>query len=146
MVNATARRCSPRTTNEFYHDVDRMLSHVFGGFQSEGTKTDLTPAWDVAETENGYELYLELPGLKSEEVEIEAIDDALVIKGEKKVERNAEGTTFHRVERRAGSFERQLRFKKPVDFNAVEARLSDGILLVTIPKAEQALPKKIEIQ
>lgn len=146
MVHTSTRKRSPLMTNDLYTDMDRIFKHMFGAAETEKSKVDFRPEWDVAESEQGYELNLELPGLANEDIDIEVVDETLIVRGEKKIERKADGKQFLHVERRQGKFERRLKFPLPVDFESVEARLNNGLLVVSIPKVEQAKSRKIEIQ
>jgi HSP20 family protein len=87
---------------------------------------------------------LELPGVKSDELELSVVGDELSIKVERpEVER--EGAMYHRRERSVGSFARVLRLPIPVNPDRVEAELRHGVLSITLPKAESARPRKIQV-
>jgi HSP20 family protein len=103
------------------------------------------PALDVAEDKDGFRVQLELPGLKREDIEVSLDDGALVITGERKAETPQEGTTVHRQERYYGKFSRTLTLPSEVAAAQVKAAYKDGILTVTLPKAEAAKPKTIAV-
>lgn len=147
MTLATQRKRLPLFPNDFYGDMDRFLQNFLGtsGSNEKGI-SEFRPSWDVTESENAYEIHVELPGLERDQVHIEVVDDSLVIRGEKQIERKSEDKRFHRVERSTGSFERMIRFPTQVDFSQVNATLEKGVLQVHIPKSEQVVPKKIEIK
>lgn len=105
-----------------------------------------TPQVDVTETETHYEVKVDLPGLKPEEVKVELRNGDLWISGERKEEKEEEGKTFHRIERRHGEFRRVLPLPAEVAQEKIEARVENGVLSVTIPKTEAAPAKKIEVQ
>jgi HSP20 family protein len=142
-----------RRTNTL-HPLDQLRSEVdrlftgFLGTPAAATAARLAgrafPALNVWET--GDELFVEaeLPGVKSENVEISVVGSELTIKGERP-EAEQEGAGFHRRERGVGPFTRVLRL--PVDVNAdrVQASLKDGVLLITLPKSEAAKPRKIQV-
>ena len=104
-----------------------------------------TPALDVHEDKDSYTIRVELPGMKREEIEVSLQDDALVISGERKTETADEGTEVHRQERYYGKFSRALTLPSAVAADQVKAAYKDGILTVTLPKAEEAKPKQIEV-
>ena len=87
----------------------------------------------------------ELPGLKPEDVDISLSDNRLTIKGEYQTEDEGERGNVHYQERRYGRFERSFALPTSVDTDAVEAEFQDGVLTVTLPKPEEAKPKKIEV-
>ena len=88
---------------------------------------------------------VELPGLKREDIEVSLDDGALVIAGERKTETVGEGTEVHRQERYYGKFQRALTLPSAVTADKVKAAYKDGILTVTLPKAEEAKPKNIVV-
>jgi HSP20 family protein len=125
------------------------MDDVLGRFQEveAGQKADaLAPRANVAETDEAYEISVDLPGLTAEEVELELEDGKLTIAGTRKNEAEGEGKTFHRIERRHGPFRRSFTLGEDVDAEKVEASYRHGVLRVTVPKAEKARPKRIEIK
>jgi HSP20 family protein len=103
------------------------------------------PALDVHEDKDQFTVNLELPGLKREDINVHLEDGTLVISGERKVETVAEGTEVHRRERYYGKFSRALTLPTAVAADKVKAAYRDGILTVTLPKAEEAKPKQIDV-
>ena len=103
------------------------------------------PALDVHEDKDGYTIRVELPGMKREDIEVSLQDGALVISGERKEEKVHEGTEVHRQERYYGKFTRALTLPAAVTGDKVKAQYKDGILTVTLPKAEEAKPKAITV-
>ena len=108
------------------------------------------PAVDLKETEAGYELHAELPGVKKEDVSIElrgqGPNKRLVVSGKKVSEEKKEGEKWHRVERVFGNFERA--FTVPADTvpEDIKANFENGMLHVAFPKPQPVEPVKIEIQ
>ncbi|MGH7975883.1 MAG: Hsp20/alpha crystallin family protein [Limisphaerales bacterium] len=103
------------------------------------------PALDVREDKDSFVIRAELPGLKREEIEVSLQDGALVISGERKFEKTEEGVEVHRQERYYGKFQRALTLPEPVAADKVKADYKDGVLTVTLPKTEEAKPKKIDV-
>jgi HSP20 family protein len=103
------------------------------------------PALDVAEDKDGFRVQVELPGLKREDIDVSLDDGALAITGERKAETPQDGTTVHRQERHYGKFSRTLTLPSEVVADKVKAAYKDGILTVTLPKAEAAKPKTIAV-
>lgn len=103
------------------------------------------PALDVHEDKDKFTVNLELPGLKREDIEVHLEDGSLIISGERKGETVSEGTEVHRQERYYGKFSRALTFPTAVAADKVKAAYKDGILTVTLPKAEEAKPKQIDV-
>ena len=103
------------------------------------------PALDVREDKDSFVIRAELPGLKREDIEVSLQDGALVISGERTVEKVEEGVEVHRQERYYGKFQRALSLPEPVAADKVKADYKDGVLTVTLPKTEEAKPKKIDV-
>lgn len=105
-----------------------------------------TPHVNLRETEAGYTILAELPGLTTGDVEIEFQDDTLTLKGSRAEVEKAEGETWHLLERRHGSFERSFRFPTAVDVDSFSATFKHGLLTIEVGKAAEVKPRKIEIQ
>jgi HSP20 family protein len=103
------------------------------------------PALEVREDKDGFVIRAELPGLKREEIEVSLQDGALVISGERTAEKVEEGVEVHRQERFYGKFQRALTLPRPVAADKIKAQYKDGVLTITLPKAEEAKPKQIDI-
>jgi HSP20 family protein len=111
----------------------------------ESPLTGWAPALDVHEDKDSFVVRTELPGLKREDIEVSLHDGALVISGERKVEKLEAGVEVHRQERYYGKFERALTLPTPVAADKIKAQYKDGVLTVTLPKVEEAKPKQIDI-
>ena len=107
-----------------------------------------TPAMDVIETDKGYEITAELPGMSESDVQVVAANGGLTIKGEKKEEKEERKKDYYVSERRYGSFERRLQIPEGVDAEKIEANFKKGVLTVILPKKPEAQKpeKKIEIK
>ena len=106
---------------------------------------DLTPAIDLSETDGEVVVKASLPGVKAEDVDISVNDGMLTVKGERKSE-ETEGENFYRREVRYGSFSRSVPLPSRVDYEHADAEFNDGVLTVTLPKAEDVRPKQIKIR
>ncbi|MBI9105713.1 MAG: Hsp20/alpha crystallin family protein [Spirochaetales bacterium] len=107
---------------------------------------NVSPAMDVFEDEQAFNISCELPGIEQEEVEISIAANVLTIKGSKNDEKEANSGKYYRRETWSGTFQRTLSLPVSVDINKIEAELKNGILLVTIPKTEEAKPKQISVK
>ena len=106
--------------------------------------TGWSPALDLYESGDHFVAAVELPGMRKEDIDISLHDGALTISGERKHESN-NGETAQRTERYVGTFRRSIALPTRVDANKVSATYQDGILKVTLPKAEEAKPKQIQV-
>ncbi|MGZ5023328.1 MAG: Hsp20/alpha crystallin family protein [Chthoniobacterales bacterium] len=103
-----------------------------------------TPALDLYQTNDDIVAVVELPGMRKEEIEISLHDGTLTIAGERK-EEGAQDDKTARTERILGKFRRSISLPTRVDANKVSATYKDGILTVTLPKAEEVKPKQIQV-
>jgi len=137
----------PRSFSDFEINFPKMLSRVFD--PDEGFLTgdfSFVPEANIAETDKTVEVSMDLPGMKPEEVKVEMHEGQLWITGERKEEKEEKGKTWHRVERRSGQFRRVLSLPTNVDAERVDAKLADGVLHVTLPKAAGATAKSIQVK
>lgn len=107
---------------------------------------DWSVALDVSETDELYTVKASLPGVTPNDVELTLEDNVLTIKGEMKSDETIDEAKYHVRERRYGSFSRSIRFPVMVDSNGIDATYENGVLTLTVPKAEEVKPKRIEIK
>ncbi len=130
------------------NEISRLFDNFFTGWPEPRKgllEGEWTPSVDVAETDGEITVTAELPGVKQEEVDITIADDVLTLKGEKKEEKEVKEKDYHRIERSYGSFQRSVRLPTGVKADKAKAAYKDGILTITVPKAEEAKPKQIKI-
>lgn len=111
-----------------------------------GSRKGFTPTTDVVETDKAFEVTVDLPGMKPEELAIELKNGQLWINGEKKEEKEEKGKTYHRMERYYGSFQRVVPLPTAVDEEKIAADYKQGVLRVTLPKSEAVQPRHIEVK
>ncbi|SFQ20503.1 Hsp20/alpha crystallin family protein [Tranquillimonas alkanivorans] len=106
------------------------------------------PAMDLVEDDGTYRLTAEIPGIDPKEIEIKVTGDMLTVRGEKKEQKEETKASYRVSERRYGAFERSLRLPQDVDANAIDARVTDGVLTVTLPKSAEAKAsaRRIEVK
>lgn len=129
------------TLNDF---VDRFF-YGWPAFDEE-TEVRWTPRVDINETEKNVIIEAELPGIEKKDVKVEVKDNLLTISGERKREEKTENTENCCVERHYGKFERSFNLGDNVTTDKVSAAYKNGILTLTLPKKETALPKEISIE
>jgi HSP20 family protein len=110
-------------------------TQLFGGW---------TPALDLYQNNDNVVAVIELPGMRKEDIDISLHDGMLTIAGERQIS-SGEGENAERTERFSGKFRRSISLPTRVDAGKVNATYKDGILTVTLPKAEEAKPKKVEV-
>lgn len=122
-------------------DSARQLTGTSSGY-AEGW----VPSLDVYDEQDSVSVEVELPGMKKEDFDISLDDDVLTISGERKVETERQDERSFRRERAYGSFRRSITLPSSVKADEVKAVYQDGVLTVTLPKAEEAKPRKIQVE
>jgi HSP20 family protein len=127
-------------------ELDTLFELPF--WSNFGRQTQLfsgwTPALDLYQNNDNVVAVIELPGMRKEDIEISLHDGMLTIAGERRTE-TQDGEKAERSERYVGKFRRSITLPTRVDANKVSATYKDGILTVTLPKAEEAKPKQIQV-
>jgi HSP20 family protein len=131
-------------------NLDNEMNRLYGDLVGRASDAESPMLWapevDIEESREGYLLKAELPGIKQEDIKISITDNQLVIRGEKRREVEQSDTTYHRVERVYGTFERAFTLTKAVRADKIEALYRDGVLEVHVPKAEEAKAREIPIK
>ena len=141
------------STNPFT-ELDRMrrqmdtLSGMFyrGMPERRVLSAGVFPLLNLTENQDNYYIRAELPGMKAEDLGIQIVDKTLTISGERKIPEEGEKIRYHRRERDAGRFSRAIGLPGEIDNNRIEAQMREGLLTVTIPKAEAEKPRQITVK
>jgi HSP20 family protein len=132
-----------------FGNVRSMFNDLFDGGLGRDLATANSSKWypavDVLEGKDAYLIRAELPGMKKEDIKVEAKDGTLVLSGERKSEKPAEGVEYRHVERVSQKFWRSFSLPDTVKHDGIEASYRDGVLEIRVPKAEEAKPRQIEI-
>ncbi|MEL7500222.1 MAG: Hsp20/alpha crystallin family protein [Planctomycetota bacterium] len=128
----------------------RLIDEMFDQFVNRGDgelAAIANVSMDVAETEQAFEVKVDLPGITPDEIDIQIDNNTLTIRGsrEGQSEERDEGKQFHRLERYSGSFARSVVLPNSINEDETAAEFNDGVLCITIPKSDEAKPKKINI-
>ena len=129
-------------------ELNRLRQEVFNLFSpgADPFFSRVYPAINL--TEGGDNLYVraELPGVNPESLDISVIEGKLIIRGERKIEEEDQKTSYHRREREAGIFRRTISLPMKMDSGKVSASMKNGVLTITLPKSEEAIPRKITVK
>lgn len=144
-------RFEPARRNGELHSLQREFNRLFGTVFDSQTGVAAparrwVPAIDVVEEDERYVLRADLPGLGEDDVAIEVEDGVLKVSGERRSENEERKQGYYRLERSSGSFSRSVRLPQGVDAEAIEASFANGVLEVSIPKPEQAKPRRVAIK
>lgn len=134
--------------SSFQHEMNRMFNDFFQGGNGDEASSRVgswSPAVDIHETDDGYVLKAELPGVSKDDVSIDVHQNTLTLRGERKYESAVKDERYHRVERAYGTFQRSFVLPAMVDQEHVQATFKDGVLELHLPKSEAAKPKRIAI-
>jgi len=104
------------------------------------------PLMNISEDKDSFYIRSELPGMKANELDISVTADSLSISGERKIPEESGQAKYHRREREAGKFNRVVTLPGQIDPNSVEANSVDGVLTITLPKAEISQPRQITVK
>ena len=129
-------------------EIDRLFESPLSALTATSQQflSGWAPAFDLHEDKDNLVLRAELPGMKKEDIEISLQGDVLTLAGERKEEQYHKEAEVYRSERFLGRFQRTISLPVQVDVAKVQASYKDGILTVTLPKAEHAKPRQIEVK
>ncbi|MFQ5649839.1 MAG: Hsp20/alpha crystallin family protein [bacterium] len=127
-----------RLVNSVFHPSETRETSLFSGSWS--------PAVDISEDRDNFYLHADLPGLTKDDVRVKYEEGVLTVTGEKRTSREEKDVNYHRTERAYGKFERSFRITSQILADQISADFSDGVLSVTLPKAEEVKPKEIEVR
>jgi len=127
-----------------HNEMDDLLSSFFGNWPTYENR--VWPAVDVAENEDAIIVKAEVPGCKADDIDISVHGNTLTISGEKKQENEQKEKGYYHLECSYGSFRRDLTLTNDVDTAKIDAAYKDGVLTVTLPKAEEAKTIKVKVK
>lgn len=123
-----------------FQEMDRLMNQVFGAERASATMP-----MDLYRTGEHYVLRVDLPGADPGSIDVGVEDRTLTVRAERSVHTDAEAQWLAR-ERPQGTFARQLTVGRGLDLDRIDATYADGVLTLTIPVAEEAKPRRIEVQ
>lgn len=129
-------------------EMDRLFDRVFGQASSGQGLQVWAPVVDIRETADDIQVMAELPGITPEDVSLAVENGVLTISGEKKqeIQEGKEEGNYHLFERRYGRFERSFTLPRTVTHDQIRARFHNGVLTITLPKAQEARPRRVQIE
>jgi HSP20 family protein len=129
--------------------INRLLNAALGSLDwqyRDSAAASWVPPVDILEEADAIRIITEVPGVKPENVKISIENNVLTIRGDKEQVAEERTEKVHRYERTYGTFERSFTLPSTVNPSAIQATYEHGLLIVTLPKAEQAKPRQIEVQ
>ena len=141
---ATLVRWDPfREVTAVHNELSRLMNGLFEGNGRQ--EQAWVPTVDVWETEDSLVYAFDLPGISQDAISVEVEDGALTVSATRERKSEIANESYHRLERRHGSFSRTVGLPQGVSEDAIKAAYTDGVLEITVPKPEQAKPKRIEV-
>ena len=132
--------------SDLREEIDRLFEAPLAQLaQTSQLLSGWTPVIDVFEDKDNFYVNVELPGMKKDQIELSLHEGCLSISGERKVAKTSEESDVYRAERFFGRFQRTVSLPAQVTADKVKAQYKDGVLTVTLPKAEEAKPKQIDV-
>src|ERR1700676_4050673 len=142
----TLSRFEPfRGASSLQDQINRLFSDVFERPGEESNLTSWGPAVDIFETERELVVKADLPDIDPKDLDIRVENNILSIRGERTVESKGGEDKYLRVERAYGSFSRSFSLANTVNSEAIKADYQNGVLTLTVPKREEAMPKQIKV-
>ena len=129
-----------------HQEMDELFNSFFSGWNRMLGERGVWPALDIAEDDDVIKVKAEVPGCKADDIEVSVHGNTLTISGEKKQEEEKKGDGYYYAERSYGNFRRDVTLPTDVDPAKVEATCKDGVLNITLPKAEVAKATKVKVK
>lgn len=145
-----SRAIQPLIGIDPFAGLQKEMDDLLNRFQSDWNGNRLPavtiPAADLSETDDELQIRMDMPGLKADDIDIEIAGNSIRISGQHKEEKEEKGRTFHRIERRTGSFARSVTLPAAIKDDKVTAECKDGVLTITMPKTEAAKTHKVTVK
>jgi HSP20 family protein len=128
-------------------EMDDLVARFWDGeAEKSWFATTFAPSLDLVEADNAYEIRMDIPGIEAKDIDVQVHGNAVTISGQRKEEKEEKGKTYHRVERRCGSFSRTLTLPCKVNEGEVAADYTQGVLTVKLPKCEESKATKVSVK
>ena len=136
----------PEPFTAWRDEMNDLLARIWSGQDDRSGWLASRPALDVSETENAFEVRLDMPGMDPKDFDIQVQGNVVTLSGKREEKKEEKDKTYHRVERRSGSFSRTVNLPCDVNEDEVAAEYTQGVLSVSLPKAEESRAKRIVVK
>jgi HSP20 family protein len=130
----------------FRKEMDDLFANFWGPTSNTWLAANLSPAVDLSEQENAFVMKVDIPGLESKDLNVQVHGNTVTVSGQRQEEKESKDKTFYRMERRQGSFSRSINLPCNINEDEVAAEYVNGVLTLTLPKAESSKAKKISVK
>jgi HSP20 family protein len=127
-------------------EFDDLFGRLATDWDGKWLTNDFKAACDLTETPDAFQLRLDVPGIKPEEITVQVTGDTVHVSGERKEEKEEKEKTYHRIERRSGKFAEAVVLPGAVNDEKVQAEFHDGVLTITLPKTEASKTRTVKVK
>lgn len=127
-------------------EMEDLISNFWGNSQTNWVTQAISPALDVVESENSFQVKMDAPGLLAKDITVQVHGNTLTLSGQRQEEKETKDKTFYKMERRHGNFSRTVSLPCSINESEAVAEYTNGVLTLTLPKAEGAKTKKIVVK
>ena len=131
--------------DQLRRDMLRLFDTATGSEVPHGFSTGVFPPLNITQDDNNFYVRADLPGIKAADLSVSALRNRVSISGKREIHEESEDVSYHRKERAEGEFSRTVTLPGDVAAEKVEARYTDGVLALTLPKADEAKPRQIAV-
>ena len=135
-----------------FGDFDQLRREMLRLFETMGRDTSgdvgagVFPPMNITQDDDNFYVRAEIPGIKPHELSISALRNRISLSGKREIPREHERVSYHRKERAEGSFSRTVTLPTEIAADRIDARYADGVVTLTLPKAEEAKPRQITVR
>jgi HSP20 family protein len=127
-------------------EFDNLLSKLFADEEVGWTSGTMPATLDFSETDSAFEVRMDIPGVQAKDIDIQFNGNMLIVKAERKEEKEEKGKTFHRIERHCGCFQRSVMLPSTINEGQIDAEYTNGVLTVKLPKTTERKPNRIPVK
>lgn len=127
-------------------EFDDLFGRLSTDWDAKLLTSEFKAACDLSETADAYQIRMDVPGIKPEDITVQVTGDTVHVSGERKEEKEEKTKTYHRVERRSGKFSEIVTLPGAVKDENVQAEFHDGVLTVTLPKTEASKTRTVKVK
>ncbi len=127
-------------------EFDQLFNRLSSEWNGGRLRPEFYAASDLSETADAFQVRMDVPGIKPDDINVQVTGDTVRVSGERKEEKEEKGKTYHRLERRSGKFSETLRLPCAVNEEKVQAEFHDGVLTITLPKTEATKTRTVKVK
>jgi HSP20 family protein len=127
-------------------EFDDLFGRLASDWDGKWLTSEFKAACDLSETAEAYQIRMDVPGIKPDEITVQVTGDTVHVSGERKEEKEEKGKTYHRIERRSGKFAETVVLPGNVNDEKVQAEFHDGVLTITLPKTEASKTRTVKVK